>query len=94
MGNISPTHTSTLYHLLQLDGVQDHAMISIEKAKALADSDWTNTDVRNNSLREIVLARSLFRTGDKEGLGEKMLNEYARDLRGHNARHAIDVLGH
>jgi len=85
---------STLYNLLQLDGVQDHAMISIEKAKALADSDWTNTDVRNNSLREIVLARSLFRTGDKEGLGEKILNEYARDLRGHYARHAIDVLGH
>ncbi len=69
-------------------------MITIEKANALADYNWTNTDVRNQSLRELVLARSLFRTGDKEGLGEKILSDYARDLRGHYARHAIDVLGH
>lgn len=85
---------NTLYNLLQLKGVQDHAMTTIEKAKELADPNWTNTEVRNQSLRELVLARSLFLTGDSEGLGEKILHEYARDLRGHYARHAIDVLGH
>ena len=85
---------NVLYNVLQLDGVQGHAMTSIAKANALADNDWTNTAVRNDSLRELVLARALYLSGDKKGLGEKILNEYARDLKGHYARHALDVLNH
>jgi hypothetical protein len=34
----------------------------------------------------------LYRCGDHEGLGEKILKEYASDLRGHYARHAAAVL--
>jgi len=41
---------------------------------------------------ELVLARVLYRLGDHEGIGEKVLRAYARDLRGHFARHAQAVL--
>jgi len=43
-------------------------------------------------LRELYLARALYRCGDYEGLGKKILKEYARDLRGHYARHAQTIL--
>jgi hypothetical protein len=44
-------------------------------------------------LREIVLARALYRCGDHQGLGRKILEEYRHDLRGLFARHASAVLG-
>ena len=47
---------------------------------------------RNLSLRELVLARALYRCGDYKDIGKKILKEYARDLRGHYARHARAVL--
>ena len=48
---------------------------------------------QNSSLRELILARALYHCGDYEGLGEKILREYARDLRAHYRRHAQTVLG-
>ena len=42
--------------------------------------------------RDLVLARVLFRLGDHEGLGGKILEQYARDVRGHYARHARAVI--
>ena len=47
---------------------------------------------RTLALRELLLARALYRCGDWEGLGEKTLREYSKDLRGHFARHARAVL--
>jgi hypothetical protein len=47
---------------------------------------------RRVSLRELLLARALYRCGDYQGLGEKVLKEYTSDLRGHLARHATAVL--
>lgn len=47
---------------------------------------------RLGPLREIVLARALYRCGDWKGLGEEILNEYRQDIRGLFARHAIAVL--
>lgn len=44
------------------------------------------------SLRELTLARALFRCGDEEGLGRAILNEHAHDVRGRYARHAQAVL--
>ena len=41
---------------------------------------------------ELALARVLYRLGDHEGIGETVLRAYARDLRGHFARHAQAVL--
>jgi hypothetical protein len=39
-----------------------------------------------------VLARALFRCGDYQGVGKKILESYTQDLRGHLARHAQAVL--
>ena len=42
--------------------------------------------------RDLALARVLYRLGDHEGIGKKILDKYARDVRGHYARHAQAVL--
>ena len=42
--------------------------------------------------RDLTLARVLYRLGDHEGIGKKILEQYARDVRGHYARHAQAVL--
>ncbi len=84
--------SDTLYDLLNLQNIQGHAFTTIEKAKSAADQDWTNTKTRDNSLKELVLSRGLYLCGDKDNLGKNILEQYARDLRGHYARHAMDVL--
>ena len=52
----------------------------------------SDTSTRECSLRELILARALYRCGDCDGIGEKILKQYAQDLRGHYARHAMAVL--
>jgi len=42
--------------------------------------------------RDLTLARVLYRLGDHEGIGKTILEQYARDVRGHYARHAQAVL--
>jgi flavin-dependent dehydrogenase len=48
---------------------------------------------RSECLRELSLARALYRLGDDEGRGEKTLRAYANDPRGAYATHARLVLG-
>jgi hypothetical protein len=48
---------------------------------------------RDFALREITLARVLFRCGDQNGLARKILEEYTLDPRGPFALHALAVLG-
>ncbi len=43
-------------------------------------------------LREVILARALFRCGDHNGIGRNILETYEKDLRGLFARHAQAVL--
>ncbi len=47
---------------------------------------------RSPALREIILARALWRLGDHEGVAKRILSAYTKDLRGHFARHAAAVL--
>jgi hypothetical protein len=47
---------------------------------------------RNASLRELILARALYRCGDHDGLGKRILQQYEGDLRGVFSRHAHAVL--
>jgi len=63
-----------------------------EAREKAAPGGRTATRPRNRSLRELVLARALYRLGDADGLGERILRTYAKDLRGHYARHARAVL--
>jgi len=81
-----------LYDLLQLEGVKGHSMPDIQTAKRLTPAKDTDTSTRNNSLRELILARALYRCGDVNGLGKEILTAYSKDLRGHYYRHASGVL--
>jgi flavin-dependent dehydrogenase len=77
--------------LLAKPGITGYACTTIEAAKRAAEQADPNVD-RDHSLRELILARALYRCGDHEGIGERILNEYEKDLRGHMARHAHCVL--
>ena len=55
-------------------------------------SDDNPNEQRTEPLREIILARALFRCGDYQGLGRQILEAYQTDLRGLFAKHAHAVL--
>ena len=88
-----PVAAKPLAELLKRPGMTGYAFTDIEQAKRGTPDSPADTSTRNCSLRELFLARALYRCGDYEGLGEKILKEYERDLRGHYARHAHAVLG-
>lgn len=70
-------------------------LLSKEKMTGYAITDIGESnrqEQRSEPLREIILARALLRCGDHEGLGEKILREYEKDLRGLFAQHAQAVL--
>lgn len=78
--------------LLRKPGMSGFATTDLETAQKQMRASPTDNVQRNESLRELVLARALYRCGDQDGLGEKILRQYAEDLRGHYARHAQAVL--
>ncbi|MFP4176112.1 MAG: FAD-dependent oxidoreductase [Candidatus Brocadiia bacterium] len=77
-----------LARLLEKPGMSGHAMTELVPLPNTPPSERR----REPALREIVLARALFRCGDCEELGERVLREYLRDLRGLFRRHAATVL--
>jgi NADPH-dependent 2,4-dienoyl-CoA reductase/sulfur reductase-like enzyme len=81
-----------LAELLRKPGFGGHAVTTIDAALEANPPNRTDTKIRNQTLSELYLARALYRCGDCDGLGEKTLREYARDLHGHYARHAKAVL--
>ncbi len=64
---------------------------NVTEGKVMADPVNFETD-RSLPLRELVLARGLYLSGDWNGLGRQLLTAYANDLRGVYARHAQAVL--
>jgi hypothetical protein len=87
-----PAAAQPLAELLQKPGMTGHAYPNIEVATQNIPPSPTDNSTRECSLRELLLARALYRCGDYQGLGEKILRSYARDLRGHYARHALAIL--
>ncbi|MCY3019926.1 MAG: hypothetical protein NTW87_12970, partial [Planctomycetota bacterium] len=89
-----PAAAAPLAELLAAPGIRGQAITAISGAldTAKKNPSWTATAPRADGLRELFLARALFLCGDKDGLGRKVLEEYAQDLRGHLARHATAVL--
>ncbi len=85
----------SLAELLLKPGMSGHVHDTIAAAKA-HDAEYARyvnaVQSRRESLRELFLARALYRLGDHEGIGEATLQAYATDLRGHLARHARAVL--
>jgi flavin-dependent dehydrogenase len=87
-----PAAAKPLAELLKRPGMTGYAFTDIEQARRRTPDSPADTSTRNCSLRELFLAGALYRCGDYEGLGGKILKEYERDLRGHYARHALSVL--
>ncbi len=84
-----PSAAEPLAKLLGKPDMQGHVMSRIEP---LYDQPRERRR-RTGPLREIVLARALYRCGDYKGLGKKILMDYREDIRGLFARHATAVLG-
>ncbi|MCX7006896.1 MAG: FAD-dependent oxidoreductase [Kiritimatiellaeota bacterium] len=89
-----PAAAKPLAELLTKPGMSGHAYASIEVARQREKpgGDYNVVKNRRESLRELMIARALYRCGDYQGLGEKTLRHYAEDLRGHLSRHAQAVL--
>ena len=90
-----PASAEALATLLAKPGMSGHALTTILAARTShteLDRSLTALAPRRLSLRELTLARALFRCGDKDGVGRAILEEYTRDVRGHFARHAAAVL--
>jgi flavin-dependent dehydrogenase len=81
-----------LAELLRREGVMGHSYTDIEEVKSRLPGSSTDNTTRNLSLRELVLARALYKCGDYERLGEKVLKRYGDDYRGHYSRHAHAIL--
>jgi flavin-dependent dehydrogenase len=88
----NPAAAKALAELLQKPGMAGHAYTNLDVATKNIPPSPEDNSTRECSLRELFLARALYRCGDTDRLGEKILKEYARDLRGHYARHARAIL--
>ena len=86
-----PAAARPLARLLGRPGMSGHAVTQV-LVKDSAGRASLRRGNRNPCLRELVLARALYRCGDREELGRKILEEYTKDLRGHLSRHANAVL--
>lgn len=86
-----PEAAPVLAELLRMPEMGGHVCLDVQTAKERATLANPNLD-RDRSIRELMLARALYRCGDHDGLGEGILRAYAQDLRGHFARHAQAVL--
>ena len=87
-----PRAAAALAAILKKEDVSGYAILDVETAGRMSGLNVNETHTRGLSLRELSLARALYRCGDKDGLGRGILEAYAKDLRGHLARHAQAVL--
>ena len=87
-----PKGAEPLFRILEMPGVRGHSMQDIRTAKKMTPANKNDVSTRNNSLRELILGRALYKCGDFNGVGNHILNDYSKDLRGHYFRHAQGVL--
>ncbi len=81
--------------LLTKPGMTGYVNYTVEDARRHDQESPGGTNAvqsRRESLREVALARALYRCGDYGNVGRQILTEYTKDLRGHFARHAKAVL--
>lgn len=83
LGN--PRAAKPLADLLARPGMTGYSATTLDEIRSRFEQ-------RSESLRELMLARALYRCGDHGGLGRKILEAYSHDLRGPYARHAREVL--
>jgi len=78
--------------VLEKPAIKGHAWICLSDEFAAIPQSKVDTISRNEALRELYLARALYRCGDVAGLGARILENYSRDIRGHFARHSARAL--
>ena len=82
----------TLADMLMMPGMRFHAMDSYQDARRKTVPGNDDVSVRNAELKELYLARALYRCGDKAQLGQHILQRYANGLQGHYAHYAEAAL--
>ncbi|MFH1265904.1 MAG: FAD-dependent oxidoreductase, partial [Planctomycetota bacterium] len=91
-----PTAAPTLAELLRKPGMTGHAITTLPEAQRKRGDEerGQGRTVRlvNPAVRELTLARALYRCGDERGLAKDILRRYDQDLQGPFARHAHAVL--
>ncbi|NOX99823.1 MAG: FAD-dependent oxidoreductase [Verrucomicrobia bacterium] len=87
-----PKAAKPLADLLAKPGISGHTFLEINDIIERSPKSTVDNSTRNNSLRELILARALYRCGDHNGIARKILTSYASDLRGHYATHAKSIL--
>ena len=88
----SSVATEPLMRLLKQSNMIGHSFLDIQDVILRTAGHRADTSTRNASLKELILARALYRCGDYEGLGRKILLDYTKDYRGHYSRHAKHIL--
>lgn len=83
-----PAAAPVLEELLRKPGIGGHALAPEDGLPGKLGGDGERT----RCLRELCLARALYRLDDANGLGEATLRQYARDPRGAYAEHAQKIL--
>lgn len=81
-----------LVQLLTTPGIRYNVIDSYKTARTYTVPGTNDVSTRNKSLKELHLARALYLCGDKDGIGEQILTQYANGLEGHYARYAYEVL--
>jgi hypothetical protein len=84
-----------LAELLTKPGMTGYVIYTLDDAREADQRSPGGTNAvqsRRDSMREVALARALYRCGDYGDMGRQILTEYTKDLRGHFARHAKAVL--
>jgi len=87
-----PRAAEPLARLLLLPGTKGHAFLDIHDVVGRTPRSSGDDSTRNSSLRELILARALYRCGDRNDLGRRTLTAYKNDFRGHYAIHAGAIL--
>ena len=88
----SPKAVPQLAKMLTTPGVRFHAIRTYREAQSSVVPGDIDTSTRNLALKELHLARALYLCGDQNGIGQQVLEQYAKGLQGHYARYAYEVL--
>ena len=88
-----PSAAKALAAHLRKPGMSGFAWDKVEQAVEGTPKGFVDDNtVRDRTLRELILARALYRCGDYEGVGEKILKAYSRDIRAYYSSIAQKVL--
>ena len=81
-----------LSRLLNMRGMQGCHLPDLLTARNQVVPDTNDVSIRNKALKEFHLACALYRCGDKDELGKRLLTRYAHGLEGHYHRCASQLI--